>query len=64
MHQVRHEIDQRLRLALIADIGELDVGSLKQLLRGQIDRGSRVGIAEIELAGLAARDLDEFPDEC
>jgi hypothetical protein len=38
MHQVGHQIDQRRRLALIADIGELDAGDLEQFLRGQIDR--------------------------
>ena len=62
MHQVRHQVDQRLRLALVADIGELDVRGLKQLLRAQIDRGARAGIAEIEFARLLARDLDEFLD--
>ena len=62
MHQVGHEIDQRLRLALVADIGELDAGGLKQLLRGQVDRGAGAGIAEIELARLAARQVNEFAD--
>ena len=62
MHQVRHQVDQGLRLALVADIGELDVGGLKQFLRAQVDRGAGAGIAEIQFTRLPARDLDEFLD--
>ena len=59
MHAVGHQVDQRRRLALVADIGELDVGGLEQLLRGEVDRRAAAGIAEIEFAGLCARKRDE-----
>jgi hypothetical protein len=55
MHQIGHQVDQGRRPALLADIGQFDAGDLKQFLRGKIDRRAGARIAEIELAGFAAR---------
>jgi len=37
MYQVGQQVDQGLGLAFVTDIGELDVGDLKQFLRAQVD---------------------------
>jgi hypothetical protein len=47
------------RLALVADIGEIDVGGAKQLLCGQIGGCAGARIAIVELAGFFARVIDE-----